>query len=152
MTSNDVLRRLRYIFDWNDDKVMALFALGDYTASRAEISDWLKKDDDPSFKKCTDEKMARFLNGVIIDLRGKKEGSEPLVETRLTNNIVLRKLKIALNLKAEDIIELLQLSNFRLGKSELSSFFRKPDHRLYVECQDQILRNFLKGLQAKYRP
>lgn len=151
MTSNDVLRRLRYIFNWNDDKMISLFANGDCEVTRADVSDWLKKDDDPNFKKCTDEKMARFLNGVIAEFRGKKEGAEPIVEKRLNNNIVFRKLKIALNLKSEDIIALLNTVNFRLGNSELTAFFRRPDHRLYVECQDQILRNFLLALQMKHR-
>jgi len=75
----------------------------------------------------------------------------PEPEQRLTNNIIFRKLKIALNLKAEDILEIMKLAGIRISKHELSAFFRKPDHKNYRECKDQILRNFLKGVQIKYR-
>jgi uncharacterized protein YehS (DUF1456 family) len=61
------------------------------------------------------------------------------------------KLKIALNLKAEDVLEILELAEFRISKHELSAFFRKPGHKHYRECKDQILRNFLQGMQLKYR-
>jgi uncharacterized protein YehS (DUF1456 family) len=150
MTNNDVLRRIRYTFSLTDKKMIALFAAGGLEATRAEVSEWLKKDEDPDFKKCTDLKLARFLNGFIIEHRGKKEGEEPVAETRLTNNIIFRKLKIALNLTSDDILALLLATNFRLGKSELSAFFRKPTHALYRECQDQILRNFLQALLHKH--
>ena len=55
-------------------------------------------------------------------------------------------------MKAEDVLAVMALADFRMSKSELSAFFRKPDHKHYRECKDQILRNFLKGLQLKYRP
>ncbi len=151
MTNNDILRRLRYIFDLNDSAMIAIFGQADYEVTREELSDWLKKDDDPAFKKCNDTRLAVFLNGLINDKRGKKEGAQPEPEKRLTNNIIFVKLKIALDLKAEEIIELLSLSGFHIGKHELSAFFRKPGHKHYRECKDQILRNFLKGVQLKYR-
>ncbi|HJO91870.1 MAG TPA: DUF1456 family protein [Victivallales bacterium] len=150
MTNNDILRRIRYTFDYNDSKMIALFELADHEVTRAQISDWLKKDDDPAFQKCNDKILAIFLNGLITDKRGKKDGPQPKPEKRLTNNIIFRKLRIALNLKEEDIMEIMALVRFRLSKHELSAFFRKPDHRHYRECKDQILRNFLKGLQVKY--
>jgi uncharacterized protein YehS (DUF1456 family) len=64
---------------------------------------------------------------------------------------VFTKLKIALNFKAEDVLEVLGSTGHTLSKHELSAFFRKPDHKHYRECKDQVLRNFLKGLQLKYR-
>ncbi len=151
MTNNDVLRRVRYILDLNDDKMMALFALANHQTSRAEISDWLKSDEDPDFKACDDLILAIFLNGLIIDQRGKKQGPQPEPEKRLNHNIVLRKLKIAFNLQAEDMLAVLMLADFRMSKHELSALFRKPEHKHYRECQNQVLRNFLKGLQIKYR-
>jgi uncharacterized protein YehS (DUF1456 family) len=151
MTNNDVLRRIRYIFNLSDSKMIAIFKLADKDVSREEISDWLKKDDDPAFKNCSDTKMAIFLNGFINKRRGKREGAQPEPETRLNNNIIFTKLKIALNLKAEEIIEILALAGFHIGKHELSAFFRRPNHKHYRECQDQILRNFLKGVQLKFR-
>jgi len=151
MTSNDILRRIRYSFDISDSKMIAIFALADCKVTREQISDWLKKDDDPAFVKCSDLTLAMFLNGFIIDRRGKKDGPQPEPEKRLTNNIVFNKLKIALNLKSDDVLSLLSLADFRLSKHELSSFFRKADHKNYRDCKDQVLRNFLKGVQLKYR-
>ena len=151
MTNNDILRRIRYTFDFNDSKMIAVFGLADHQVTREQISGWLKKDDDPAYQKCSDTHLAIFLNGLINDKRGKKEGPQPEPEQRLTNNIIFRKLKIALNLKAEDILEIMDLANLRISKHELSAFFRKPDHKHYRDCKDQILRNFLKGVQLKYR-
>ena len=151
MTNNDILRRIRYTFDLSDSQMIAIFHRADHEVTREEISDWLKKDDDPAFKDCSDTRMAIFLNGFINKRRGKREGAQPKPETRLNNNIIFTKLKIALNLKAEEIIELLALAGFHIGKHELSAFFRRPDHKHYRECKDQILRNFLKGVQLKVR-
>ena len=151
MTNNDILRRIRYTFDFNDSKMIAIFGLADHQVTREQISDWLKKDDDPAYRKCSDTQMAIFLNGLINDKRGKKEGAQPEPEQRLTNNIIFRKLRIALNLKAEDILEIMDLAGLCISKHELSAFFRRPDHKHYRNCNDQILRNFLKGVQLKYR-
>ncbi len=152
MINNDMLRRIRYIFDFSDSKMIAIFGLADYQVTRGQISDWLKKDDDPAYQKCSDTHLAIFLNGLINDKRGKKEGSQPQPEKRLSNNIIFMKLKIALNLKAEDVLEIMNLTNLRISKHELSAFFRRQGHKHYRDCQDQILRNFLKGMQLKYRP
>jgi len=151
VTNNDILRRIRYTFDFNDSKMIALFGLADYQVTRGQISDWLKKEDDPAYQKCSDTQLAIFLTGLINDKRGKKEGPQPEPEKRVTNNIIFRKLKIALNLKAEDILEIMKLADLRISKHELSAFFRRPDHKHYRDCNDQILRNFLKGMQLKYR-
>jgi uncharacterized protein YehS (DUF1456 family) len=64
----------------------------------------------------------------------------------LTNNDILKKLRVALELKDEDIIHILKLNNFEITKSELSALFRKEDHPNYKPCGDQLLRNFLNGL------
>ncbi|CAM2854612.1 DUF1456 family protein [Moritella viscosa] len=151
MTNNDILRRIRYTFNFSDDKMIALFKQAEADVTRGEISDWLKKDDDPAYVRCNDTQMATFLNGLINANRGKKDGPQPEPEHAINNNIILRKLKIALDLKNEDVLELLELAEFRLGKHELSAFFRKPDHKHFRECKDQVLRNFLAGMQVKYR-
>ena len=151
MTNNDILRRIRYIFDFDDSKMIAVFGQADHQMSRSQISDWLKKEDDPAHQECSDTLLAIFLNGLINDKRGKKEGPQPAPEQRLTNNIIFRKLKIALNLKAEDTLEIMTLADLRISKHELSAFFRKPGHKHYRECKDQILRKFLNGVQLKYR-
>ena len=151
MTNNDILRRIRYTFDFSDSKMIAIFGLADHQVTREQVSDWLKKDDDPAFRKCSDAQLAVFLNGLINDRRGKKEGEQPEPEQRLTNNIIFKKLKIALDLKAEDILQILELTDIHISKHELSAFFRRPDHKHYRDCKDQVFRNFLNAIQLKYR-
>jgi uncharacterized protein YehS (DUF1456 family) len=131
--------------------MMAIFALGGRVATRTDISAWMKKDDDPGQLKLNDTQLAIFLNGLINEKRGAKEGAQPVPEKRLGNNIIFVKLKIALSLQAEDIMAILELVGFQLSKHELSAFFRKSGHKHYRECKDQVLRNFLHGLQLKYR-
>jgi len=151
MDNNDIMRRIRYTFDLSDSKMIEIFSLADYNVTRTQISDWLKKEDDPAQLNLYDDQLAIFLNGFIIDKRGKKEGPQPKPEKHLNNNIILRKLKIALNLKDDDMLEILMLAGLRISKHELSAFFRNPSQEQYRLCQDQILRNFLFGMQKKYR-
>lgn len=152
MIKNDILRRVRYILDLADQDVINIFKLGGLEVSRSQISDWLKKDDDPAYKLCSDEELATFLNGLIVDKRGKREGDKPVAEKALTNNVAFKKLMIAFNLRTDEVIEVIGLAGLPVSKHELSAFFRKPEHRNYKECKAQILRNFLAGLQKKYRP
>lgn len=151
MKNNDILRRLRYAFDLTDSKMISLFVSGGEEVTREQISDWLKKEEDPAFKSLHDIKLAVFLNGFINDRRGKKEGEQPKPEKQLTNNMILRKLKIALNLKEEDILALLELAGMTMSKHEVSAFFRSPEQNQYRLCKDQVLRNFIQGVQMKYR-
>ncbi|MBK1725197.1 DUF1456 family protein [Thiocystis violacea] len=151
MTNNDILRRLRYTFDFDDSKMIAVFAAANSQVTRSQVSNWLKKVDDPEFEECGDHQLATFLNGLINDRRGTKDSEQPEPEQSLNNNIIFRKLKIALDLKADDILRLLAASDVHISKHELSAFFRKPDHKHYRQCKDQILRNFLSGVQLEYR-
>lgn len=150
MNNNDVLRRLRYTFNYNDKQMIAIFASAGLQINREQVSQWLKKDDDADFVNCMDSQLAYFLNGFINEKRGKKEGPNPIAEKRLSNNIILTKLKIALNLKSEELIDLLSSVDFRLNKPELSAFSRKTDHKHYRECKDQVLRNLLQAIDKKY--
>ena len=150
MTNNDVLRRVRYIFNYSDSKMIDIFAQADKTVTREQVCSWLKGEEQPDSLNCSDVLLATFLNGLINEKRGRREGQQPVPEKRINNNIVFMKLKIALNLKAEEILDLLERANFNLSKHELSAFFRKPDHKHFRPCKDQVLRNFLKGVELKY--
>lgn len=152
MTNNDILRRLRFSFNLSDKQVCDIFALANTGATVGQVENWLRKDDDKDQVSLSDYNLASFLNGFIVFKRGKKDGQDPVNEKQLNNNLVLVKLKIAMSLQADDIINMLKSVDFNLGKSELSAFFRKPDHRHYRECKDQVLRNFLKAVQQRFRP
>ena len=139
------------MFDFSDAVMLSIFKLGGYEANKSELSTWLAREEEPDFVLCEDEYMARFLNGLIIEKRGPKGEGIPEPEKRLNNNIVLRKLKIALDLQADDLLRILELNDFTLSKHELSALFRRPDHKNYRECLDQLLRNVLDGMEKHYR-
>jgi len=151
MQNNDVIRSLRYTFDFGDDQMIKIFGLADLEVTRTEVSDWLKRDDDPEALPINDFKLAVFLNGLINYKRGKKEGQQPIPESRLTNNQIIRKLKIAFELQNEDVMEILASAGREMSKHEISAFFRKPEQAQYRLCRDQVLRNFLQGMQLKFR-
>jgi len=130
--------------------MVALFASAEVVVTREQISQWLKKDTDSDFVALYDTQLAIFLNGLINQNRGKKPGPQVQPEKRLSNNIILTKLKIALNLQAEELISLLSEVGFRISKPELSAFSRKVDHQHYRECKDQVLRNLLQAIDNKY--
>ena len=150
MTNNDILRRLRYTFNFNDMKMVSLIQDAGLEVTKAMVVSWLKKDDDPEFAACNDNQLAYFLNGLIIDRRGKKDDRNQEAEKRLNNNLILVKLKIALSLKSDDIVTLMSDTHLKVTKSEVGSFLRKPDHRNYKKCHDQFLRNFLLGIDKKF--
>ena len=97
-----------------------------------------------------------MLDGLIIKNRGRQESKPgqqaPPKPDKLTNNVILKKLRIALELRDTDILEILDLAKFQISKSELGALFRRPGHKNYKECGNQFLRNFLIGLALKYRP
>jgi len=153
MTNNDILRRLRYCLNYNNQQMLAVFAAAKLREiSHQELSFWLKKDDDADYKSLSDVDLATFLNGLINQKRGEKPGTPLPAEKKLNNNLIFRKLKIAFNLKSDEILEILSLANFRFSEHELSALFRKSDHKHFRVCKDQVLRNFLMGLQLKLRP
>jgi uncharacterized protein YehS (DUF1456 family) len=152
LKNNEILRSIRYTFDLNDSKMMAIFGLGGLEVNRAQVSAWLKKEDNPDVQNLNDTQLAIFLNGLIVDRRGKQEGPLPTPEKHLTNNIVFKKLRIALDLHSDGILEIMALARFYISQHEISAFFRKPEHKNYRLCKDQVLRNFLRGMQLKYRP
>jgi uncharacterized protein YehS (DUF1456 family) len=145
------MRRLRYTFDLKDSAMVEIFAAADHPVTQEQIVNWLRKEDDPAYRATTDTELAIFLNGLINTRRGRREGEQPQPEKRLSNNMVFMKLKIALNMTSDDVLDTLRSVGFPLSKHELSAFFRKPDNKHYRECKDQILRNFLLGLQRRLR-
>jgi uncharacterized protein YehS (DUF1456 family) len=149
MTNNSIFRRLRYIYDFSDQQMIEVFAMGGKAVSKSQMNNWFRKETDPQFVDLTDEQLAAFLNGFIVLKRGKREGPQPIPEKQLSNNAIFRKMRIALNLIDEDILRILELADMHMSKHELSAFFRNPSQRQYVECNNQVLRNFFQGLEKQ---
>lgn len=149
MTNSDVLRSIRYILNVNDAALVQICALAGCEVPLAEVGKYLKNEEHPEHVECPSDVMAHFLNGLIIHKRGKDESRPPLpIQVPITNNIVLKKLRVAFQLKDTDIIDLIHKAGLNITKAELGSFFRNADHRNYRECGDQFLRNVLKGLSS----
>jgi uncharacterized protein YehS (DUF1456 family) len=154
MNNNDVLRQLRYVLNMNDSTMIEIFKLADHDIGQVILSGLLKKEDEEGFVNCGDSVLGYFLDGLILHKRGRKEvkpGETRRPDSRLTNNSILKKLRIAFELKEDDMLAVLKLADVDISKCELSALFRKEGHKNYKECGDQFLRKFLKGLSFRFR-
>ena len=151
MINNDVIRSVRFMLNISEFKLVDIVKLGGGEVTQAEMNAYIKREDEPGFVECGQNVMSRFLNGLIYFKRGKDESRPPLSPELPTNNVVLKKLRVAFELKDDDIISMLTAAGFNVSKTELSALFRKEGHQNYRDCGDQFLRNFLKGLTNKLR-
>lgn len=151
MISNDIIRSLRFTLKTNNAGLVRLWALAEAVATPEQIDAWVRKEDDAGFQRCPDIMLSLLLNGLIYDKRGKDESAPALaVERRMTNNMVLKKLRIAFSLKTDDILAILTEQQFRVSMPEITAMMRAPDHKNYRECGDQFLRYFLRGLTVRF--
>ena len=150
MTKNSILRKIKETFGFSHAGLVTIFAGAEHKVSEEDVVDWLRREEDPAYKPLYDDELAVFLNGLIIENRGKKEGPVPKPERILTNNIILKKLQIAFKLQADEIIGIWDTADVMVTKYELSAFMRKPDHKHYRPVRDRLLRDFLKGLRIVY--
>ena len=154
MLHNDTLRAIRYMLDLGDAKVVEIVKLADpaYLLEKEDVQAMLLREDDPGYQACSNTMLARFLDGLVIFRRGRDESRPPRPpEKRITNNIVLKKLRVAFELKDVDMHAIFAEAGMPVSKPELSALFRQPEHKNYRECGDQLLRNFLKGLTLRLR-
>jgi uncharacterized protein YehS (DUF1456 family) len=159
LENNDILIRLRYALDIKDSDMSEIFRLGGIELTKAEVQKVLTKsteDDDDEQLKVNNKMLESFLNGFIVFKRGKQEPKPGQPDSlALTgehvNNLLLKKVKIALSMTSEDIIEILDTAGVNITKGELSALLRKEGHKNYKECGDRYARNFLKGLAIRYR-
>lgn len=154
MINNDVLRSIRYMLDLSDNMVVDTIKLADpeFAIDKTDVQAFLKKDDEEGYVECGNPVLARFLDGLVFHYRGKDETlPQRPVEKRVTNNVVLKKLRVAFELKDVDMHQCFEDAGFPISKPELSALFRQPDHKNFRLCGDQLLRNFLKGLTLRVR-
>ena len=152
MNYNDILKRLRYTFEYSDDTMMDIFLKGGESVDRATLSNWMKADDHDEFQLMVAKQLTVFLNGLIVLNRGPNREGPPKTEKYLTNNLIFKKLKIALQLTTEEILEAFILNDTTISMHEINSFLRNPEKRQFQPMKDQYLRQFLYALQNKYRP
>ena len=147
MTNNDILRRLRFALNYTDAQVAKVISHTDGQFDSSLIGQWLKPEDNHRFLALSDAELCRFLDGLIIEKRGPRpDGSAPKAQERITRNEVLKKLRIALNLREDGMLAVFKHADFVVTKAELGSFFRKEGQRNFAECPEQVLRKFIHGL------
>ncbi len=152
MTNNEILRRIQHSLNLKNAQIIKAFEQAECAVAPDQVNNWLKADSDKSATKMKDKELALFLNGFINLKRGKKEGEQPKPEQTLTNNMIFMKLRIALNMKAEEVLDVLELMGVSLSKYEVGAYFRKPNNKNYKVCDDQLLCDFLNGVQFTNRP
>lgn len=152
VTNNDVLRSIRYLLNVPDARMAEIFVLGGAEVTPAQVVGFLQPERTDGFLACDDRAMALFLDGLVYARRGKDPARPaPPIELPMTNNIVLKKLRVAFELKEDDILAIMATAGFDVARPELSAFFRSAGHKHYRPCGDQFLRNFLKGLTYRVR-
>ncbi len=150
MTHNDTLRRLRYALNINDAKIAKTVARTGRNTTADEVVNWLKREDEPGYAELSPALLCRFLDGLIIDKRGPHpSGKIPEPLEFLSNNEILKKLRITLELQADDMVAIFKRAEFTVTKAELGAFFRRPEHRNFRKCPEQVLKKFIKGLSTK---
>ena len=154
MTNNDILRRFRYALDISNPKMLEIFRVAGHEIEQTALLALLKKEGEDGFLECSNSLLEFFFDGFITIKRGKREGTPskpPTAGKERVNNIILRKMRIALEMKDEDMLAVMNLAGVTVTKSELGALFRGKEHKNYKECGDQFLRSFLNGLTIRYR-
>lgn len=154
MITNDVLRSVRYMLDLSDAHVAELVQLADPSVvlDRDQVQAFLRKDEEPGYKPLDARLLALFLDGLVIHFRGRREDAPVRApETRLSNNEILKKLRVAFELKDIDIGQAFADAGHPVSRPEVSALFRQRTHPNYRPCRDQLLRYFLRGLTLRVR-
>lgn len=150
MNNNDLLRSIRDALKLDEATMVKIFEDAGREVGQSAISAFLKKENEDNYIPCSNPIMAFFLDGLIIHYRGRQEGSPssaaPKPVAELGNNTILKKLRIALDLKEEELALVLKKGGVTLTKNEITALFRKQGHKHYQECSDQLLGSFLKGV------
>ena len=148
MTTNQILKQIQTILGVDDVSIHGIFILADKTIPKQRVLGYLKEPDDKEFLDCGYAALGIFLDGLIIYKRGESS-SKPNTEEeiKINNNFILKKLRIAFELKDVDMYAIFGRVDIDITKSELSSLFRKEGHKNYRACPDSIIQLFLEGLQ-----
>lgn len=149
MRTNDIFRKITQSLTLDTVKIQQLFALSAIDLSDKEIANLLKTDYQPGFEPMPDYVLLIFLNNLIEQQRGKKaEGEAEVIEkhAKVSNNDVLKKLRIAFNLHEQQVRDALKLATIELTKSDLAALFRKPGHVHFKACEDDLVLDFIEGL------
>ena len=149
--TNEILYRIKKALNLTNEEVLKVYGLENYTMDASHLESLLKRRQDDGFNVATYEELGVFLDGLVTLKRGpspKKPNDDEVVE--LTNNLILKKLRIALELKEAETEIIFGLADVELSKQQLASLFRKEGHKNFKVCSDELLMAFLNGLDEFY--
>lgn len=152
MAKNDLLRAIKDALNIDDATMIQIFSHAGRTVGQSTITALTKTEEEDDYIPCNDPVLGFFLDGLIIHNRGQQENKPAAPEKPvavLTNNTILKKLRIALNLKEDDLIGILASAGVTVSKHELTALFRKEGHKHYKACNNRFLTDFLKGVALR---
>ena len=151
ISTNEILYRIQKALNLTTEEMLEAYKLVDYKMEASHLESLLKRSLDDGFSVASYEELGLFLDGLVTFKRGpspKKANDDEAVE--LTNNLILKKLRIALELKEAETEIIFGLADIELSKQQLASLFRKEGHKNFKECSDELLMAFLDGLDEFY--
>jgi len=151
ISTNEILFRIQKALNLSIKDMLEAYRLENYKMLEPHLKDILKRRQDKGFMLCSYEELGVFLDGLIVLKRGltsKKKDNDETVE--LTNNLIVKKLRIALELKEFEIEIIFGLVDIKLTKQQLSSLFRKEGHKNFKPCSSELLMAFIEGLDEFY--
>jgi len=149
--TNEILYRIQKALNLTTEEMLEAYKLEAYKMDASHLESLLKRHQDDGFSLATYEELGVFLDGLVTLKRGpspKKPNDDEAVE--LTNNLILKKLRIALELKEAETEIIFGLADVELSKQQLASLFRKEGHKNFRACSDELLMAFLDGLNEFY--
>lgn len=145
MPHPELLSSLRDALRLGDDQLLEVLALGGQTVEPEALPGVLA-----GGEAGTDAVLGGFLEGLILARRGvPAAGSPPRGPAKsLSNNAVLKKLRVALDLREPQLLALMAAGGVSLRPRELAALFRSPGHKNFRACSDETLQGFVAGVAA----
>jgi len=151
MQINDILFKLKTALSIDNESLIKAYALAEYEMKEERLNSILKRRQDKGYEDATYEELGVFLDGLVLLKRGpsdKVANDDEVVA--LTNNLILKKVRVAMELKEPELVILFALAEVSLTKRQIGSLFRKEGGKNFKECSDELLIKFLEGLDEFY--
>ena len=151
MPLNDILFKITKALSLTHTQIIEAYKLADFEMREERLSSILKRRQDKAYEEATFEELGVFLDGLVLLKRGASDkipDADEVVE--LTNNLILKKIRVAMELKEADLVILFALAEVTLTKRQIGSLFRKEGSKNFKACSDELLMAFLEGLDEFY--
>ena len=150
LSTNEILYRIKKALNLSLEEMIEAYKLEAYEMESSHLEALLKRRLDKGFELCSYEELGVFLDGLVTLKRGPSPKKETDEAVELTNNLILKKLRIALELKEAETEIIFGLADIELTKQQLASLFRKETHKNFKPCSNELLMAFIEGLDEFY--